>query len=45
MNNSVGIDNLTRPDPDDPTEIAEVIANIWNATIFDKGNGDGAEFT
>ena len=27
MNNAVGIDNLTRPDPDDPIEIAEVIAN------------------
>jgi len=36
MNNAVGLDNLTRPDPDDPVETARVIADIWNATIYDR---------
>ncbi len=34
MNNAVGTANILRPDPDDPQKVAEVIAAIWNATIY-----------
>ena len=34
MNNSVGFDNMLRPDPDDPAMVARTISDIWNATIY-----------
>lgn len=36
MNNAVGNDNLLRAESDDPTETGRAIADIWNATIFER---------
>ena len=36
MNNAVGNDNLLRAAPDDPVATGRVIADVWNATIFDR---------
>lgn len=34
MNNAVGMDNMFSAAPDDAHKLAEVIAAIWNATIY-----------
>jgi AcrR family transcriptional regulator len=36
MNNALANDNLMRDEPDDPTEIGKVSADIWNAAIYGK---------
>jgi AcrR family transcriptional regulator len=36
MNNALANDNLMRDEPDDPTEIGKVSAEIWNAAIYGK---------
>lgn len=34
MNNALANDNLMRDEPDDPTKIGKVSADIWNAAIY-----------
>lgn len=42
MNNGLMIDDLTRANPDDPAVTARTSADIWNATIYGRPDGDGA---